>query len=183
MKPLQSIAMGLVFLALVVRINGEYDVIADPVGWLLILQGLGQLPAALPHRPALRTLGFVALLLSIALWFPGVAAGLEAEDVSLLWAANLPQLAFVALLCHALAALATGSAQRWLRIATALAVVAALLPTLVLGADETSLTGVMTLGGAGVLLLVIVLLFRYAGQPWAAAEVDQTTPARPRPGT
>ena len=177
MKPLQSIAMGLVFLALVVRFNGEYDVIPDPIGWLLILQGLGQLPAALPHRPTLRSLGFVALLLSVALWFPGVAGGLEAEDVSLLWTANLPQLAFVAVLCHALSDLADVSARRWLRTASALTVVAALLPTLVLGADEAGLTGTMTLVGAGVLLLVIVLLFRYAARPWAATEVDQTTPA------
>ena len=178
MKPLQSIAMGLVFLALFVRVNGEYDVIPDPVGWLLVLQGLGQLPAALPHRPALRTLGSVALLLSIALWFPGVAAGLEAEDVSLLWAANLPQLAFVALLCRALADLADGSARRWLRTATALTVVAALVPTLVLGTGEASLTDLVPLVGGAALLLVIVLLFRYAARPWAAA-VDQATPAAP----
>ena len=91
MKPLQSIAMGMVFLVLAVRVGGEYDVIPDPLGWLLILQGLGQLPAALPHRPALGTLGFVALLMSVVLWFPSMADGLAARDVSLLWAASLPQ--------------------------------------------------------------------------------------------
>src|SRR5918993_5067267 len=111
--------MGLVFIALVARVNGEYDVIPDPVGWLLVLQGLAQLPDALPHRSALRTLGFVALLLSVVLWFPDLAGGLEAEDVALLWAATLPQLAFVALLCRALAELADGSARRWLHTATA----------------------------------------------------------------
>lgn len=175
MKPLQSIAMGFVIIALSVRVNGAYDVLPDPIGWLLVLQGLGQLSEALPHRPALRSLGLLALVMSVVLWFPGLANGLEDADESLLWAANLPQLIFVAVLCRALAGLADDAAARWLRTAAALTVVAALLPVVVLGADESALLGVMVVGGAAVLLLVIVLLFRYAGRPWAAPQVDQTT--------
>ena len=133
------------------------------------------LPDDLPHRPALRTLGFLALVMSVVLWFPSLADGLENADESLLWAANLPQLAFVALLCRALAELADGPAARWLRTAATLTVVAALLPVVVLGAGESALLGVMVGGGAAVLLLVIVLLFRYAARPWAAAPVDQTS--------
>src|ERR1700754_4329079 len=112
--------MGFVIIALSVRVNGEYDVIADPIGWLLVLQGLGQLPAGLPHRPALRSLGLVALVMSVVLWFPALANGLEDTDESLLWAATLPQLAFVALLCRALAVLADDAAARWLRTASTL---------------------------------------------------------------
>ncbi len=176
MKPLQSIAMGLVVIAVVARVNGEYDVLPDPVGWLLVLQGLGRLPRDLPHRPALGTLGFVALLMSVVLWFPGLAHGLERTDESLLWAANLPQLAFVAVLCRALshAAAAEPGRAHWLRTAAALTVVAALLPVVVLGAEETSLLDVMVVGASLVLLLVIVLLFRYSSRPWALPEVDQT---------
>jgi hypothetical protein len=173
-KPLQSIAMGLVIIAISARAGG-YDLLPDPVGWLLVLQGLGQLPDTLPHRPALRTLGFLALVMSVVLWFPGLADGLESTDESLLWAANLPQLAFVALLCRALADLADPPAARWLRTAAALTVVAALLPVVVLGADESALLGVMVVGSAAVLVLVVVLLFRYAGRPWAAPQLDQTS--------
>lgn len=179
MKPLQSIAMGLVIVAVAARVNGEYDVLPDPVGWLLVLQGLGQLPARLPHRPALSTLGLLALLMSIMLWFPDLADGLERTDESLLWAANLPQLVFVAVLCRALSQVAAAepARARWLRTAAALTVLAALLPVVVLGAGATSLTDVMVVGAALVLLLVIVLLFRYAARPWALPEVDQTAPA------
>ena len=178
-KPLQSIAMGLVIIALVAKVNGGYDVLPDPVGWLLVLQGLGGLPATLPHRPALRTLGAVALGMSVVLWFPSLSEGLERTDESLLWAANLPQHAFVALLSHALsrAAAAEPGRSRWLRTASALTVGAALLPVVVLGADQTSLLDVMVVGGSLVLLLVIVLLFRYAARPWAQREVDQTASA------
>jgi len=174
-KPLQSIAMGFVIIAISARSHG-YDLLPDPVGWLLVLQGLGQLPEALPHRPALRSLGFLALLMSIVLWFPHLAQGLEDADESLLWAANLPQLAFVAVLCRALAGIADDAAARWLRTAAALTVVAALLPVLVLGAGASGLLVVMVVGSAAVLVLVIVLLFRYAARPWAGPQVDQTTP-------
>ena len=39
MKPLQSVAMGLVIVVLVAR-YGEYDALADPLGWLLVLWGV-----------------------------------------------------------------------------------------------------------------------------------------------
>ncbi|HEU5036138.1 MAG TPA: hypothetical protein VFT70_03980 [Nocardioides sp.] len=175
MKPLQSVAMGLVIIAISARSRG-YDLLPDPVGWLLVLQGLGQVPDALPHRPALRSLGLLALLMSIVLWFPDLADGLENADESLLWAANLPQLAFVALLCRALSDLADGAAAGWLKTAATLTVVAALLPVVVLGAGTSALLGVMVVGSAAVLVLVIVLLFRYAARPWAAEPLDQTTP-------
>jgi hypothetical protein len=45
----------------------------------------------------------------------------------------------------------------------------------VLGAGESSLLTVMVVGSAAVLVLVIVLLFRYAARPWAAPQVDQPT--------
>ena len=175
MKPLQSIAMGLLIIAALAKVNG-YDLLADPLGWLLVLQGLGSLPASLPQRPALRTLGFVALVMSVVLWFPSLSDGLADTDESLLWAANLPQLAFVALLCRALsqAAAAEPGRSRWLRTASILTIIVALLPVVVFGAEETSLLVIMVLGASAVLLLVIVLLFRYASRPWALPEVDQT---------
>ena len=183
MKPLQSIAMGLVIIALRAWVNGEYDLLPDPIGWLLVLQGLGALPATLVHRPALRTLGFLALVMSIVLWFPSLRDGLERADESLLWAADLPQLGFVAVLCLALSRAAADptrgpapdpGAARWLHTAAVLTGVAAVLPVVALGAGVDSLVEVMIVGSGLVLLLVIVLMFRYSARPWAAAEVDQT---------
>ena len=45
--------------------------------------------------------------------------------------------------------------------------VVALLPPVVLGGALDSLVGAATLVGSLSLLLVVVLLFRYAGRPWA----------------
>ena len=43
MRPLQSIAIGLVIIALRAEFGG-YDALADPVGWLLVLLGVRSLP-------------------------------------------------------------------------------------------------------------------------------------------
>ena len=48
MKPLQSVAMGFVFIALYARWHG-YDLYADPVGWVLVLLGVRRLPAGTPY--------------------------------------------------------------------------------------------------------------------------------------
>jgi hypothetical protein len=181
-KPLQSVAMGLVIVALFARAGG-YDLLPDPLGWLLVLHGLHRLPRDLPLAGALRPLGIVALAVSVALWLPPVVDRLVEADESLLWAANLPQLAFVALLCLALSRQAAGAADHrsssWLRSAAVLTVVAALLPAVVFGAEEVELLAVMVVGATLVLLLVIVLLFRYAARGWAEpgsapVEVDRT---------
>ncbi|HYF71730.1 MAG TPA: hypothetical protein VD864_02855 [Nocardioides sp.] len=177
MKPLQSIAMGLVIIAVEAWVAGGYDALPDPVGWLLVLLGLSGIPASLAYRPVLRVLGSLALLVSAALWLPSVRDGLERADVSLLWAADLPQLAFVGLLCLALSRAAAGepARARWLRTAAALTGVAAVVPVLVLGAGADALLAAMIVGASLVLLLVIVLFFRYSSRPWARPEVDQTT--------
>lgn len=43
MKPLSSVAMGLVIVVLVARFGG-YDALPDPLGWLLVLWGVRRLP-------------------------------------------------------------------------------------------------------------------------------------------
>jgi hypothetical protein len=170
-KPLQSIAMGLVIVALSARVHG-YDVLADPVGWLLVLLGVGRLVPDLPFRGAVRGLAVLATVVSVPLFFPGVVDALADADDSLVWAANLPQVAFVALLCHVLAAAAgragdTGAA-RWLAIARTLTIVAGLLPVLV-DTVATAWAGPMLLLALVALVVAIVLLFQYSGRPWAAA--------------
>ena len=143
MKPLQSVAMGLVIVALSARVAG-YDV----------LRGPGRLAArrrsAWPGCP--RSWRCATPCSAWRRWpawsrcrglVPrrGTAALYDA-DASLAWAANLPQIAFSALLCHALSGRAwrrRPRPARWLRDHPHGLVVVGLLPVLVFGAHESSL--------------------------------------------
>lgn len=175
MKPLPWIAMGLVIVALSAE-TGGFDLLADPVGWLLVLLGVqrfGRLPSATTW------LTLLSLVVSCFLWWPGVADGLADQDVSLVWVASVPELATVAVICAGLSRAAREAADRradrWLRTATVLAVVTALAPLPVVAAgrdiEDVLLLGLVTI------VLVIVLLFRYASRPWAVVAVDQTSDA------
>ena len=107
------------------------------------------------------------------LWFPGVVDALADTDDSLTWAVNLPQLAFVATLCAALARAATEvddkASASWLKTGGTLTVAAGLLPIVVYSVEQSLLIPLLLLALV-TLVLVIVLLFRYAGRPWAGAE-------------
>ncbi len=172
MKPLQSMAMGCVFFVLVTRFGG-YDAYADPAGWLLVLNGLRGLPDEIPHRSALWYLAGSATVISVPLWFPRVVEILAEGDPALAWAVNLPQFGFLGLLCHALAQTATTHRDlrpsRWLRTAAAGFVLVIVLPVLVFGGGLTVLEVVAGTSVVIVPILLIVLLFSYAGRPWARA--------------
>jgi hypothetical protein len=173
MKPLPSIAMGLVIVALSARFGG-YDASADPFGWLLVAGGVHGLPARIPHRGGLLRLAALAGAVSAVVWFPAVTDRLYAADASLGWAANLPQLGFTTLLCHALATGAADAddpgASRWLRSARTAVVVVGLLPLLVFGAGWASWELPTYLAAGLAAVLVIGLLVTYASRPWARAE-------------
>ncbi len=179
MKPLQSVAMGLVIVGLTAELGG-YDALADPAGWLLVLLGVRDLPRDVPRRRAVLALAALAGAVSVPLWLPGVAEALDRTHPSLLWASNLPQLGFCALLCHSLAGQAGAAGDRkpsdWLRIAAAGFVVAAALPVLVFGGGLRSLEIPAYVAAACVLLLLVWLLFSYASRPWAGSPA----PGRPR---
>lgn len=186
--------MGYVIIALEalqgVRLDGAgdvvpgsgYDLLPDPLGWLLVLFGVGLLPREAP-RGALPLVGTLALVVSTVLWFPAAAQALAAVDPSLGWAASLPALAFAALLFRQLARSAQGTGDRTaatvLQGLVTLTVVVALLPVLVLGAGWGGLEDLA--GGSGQLLnlAAVVVLFSCAGRSWAAA--PQPTPASPHP--
>jgi hypothetical protein len=177
-KPLQAVAMGLVVVLLTAAVHG-YDLLADPLGWLLVLAGLGALPV--PQRRALRALAGLGLVVSVVVWFPAARDALNVTDDALAWAAGLPEVVCVVLLAHALAqrALAAGDgpARRWLLTTRTLLVVVALLPPVVLGGGLDSLVGAAAAVGSLSLLLLVVLLFRYAGRGWALpAEVPVDVP-------
>ena len=174
MRPLQSIAMGLVIVALSAPVAGGYDALPDPLGWLLVLLGVRGLPADLPRREAVGTLAWLAAAVSVPLWFPGVADAAYATHPSLGWALNLPQLGFAALLCHSLATSAVAAEDRragsWLRLAMAGFVAAAVLPVVVFGAGVASLELAAYVGATLALITLIWLLFAYSARPWVRQE-------------
>ncbi len=174
MKPFQSVAAGWVFLLLVAQV-GDYDLYADPIGWLLVLLGVRRLPASFPLRDALLWVGWLAAVVSVALWFPQVGGRLADGEPALAWAANLPQFGWLALLCRASAVAAAGAgdvrAATWFRTLLVGAVAVIVLPVLVIGGGLTSME---TVAGAAVLLTpltLIVLLLTYASRPWSGAPV------------
>ena len=176
MKPLQAVAMGLVIVAVSARLGG-YDVLADPLGWLLVVRGMTQLPRSLPWWDTTTVLAGLALLASVPLWFAGVVDALADTDDSLTWAVNLPQIAFVATLGAALARTAGDAGDRrsasWLKTGSTLTIAAGVLPIVVYTVEPALLVPLLLLATVA-LVMVIVLLFRYAGRSWAAPELDQT---------
>ena len=181
MRPLQSIAMGLLVVALTASFHG-YDALPDPVGWVLVLLGLRGL--GLPQRGALLTLTAIALAVSCVLWVPHVADRIDAVDPSLTWAANLPQLGTTAYLAHSLAGSAwlsgDRSARRWLLTDRTLLVLAVLAPVVVFGGGVEALAGPAYALAALALLLLVWLLFAYSGRPWALPGGDGNGPRTER---
>jgi hypothetical protein len=171
MRPLQSIAMGLVIVALSAPLVGGYDALPDPLGWLLVIFGVRSLPPDLPRRDTVVTLAWLAAVVAVPLWFPGVSDAAYATHPSLGWALGLPQLGFAGLLCHSLAGNAVAAedlkAGSWLRLVMAGFVVAAVLPIIVFGAGVASLELTANVGAAILLLTLIGLLFAYSARPWA----------------
>ena len=171
MKPLQSVAMGLVIVALSARFGG-YDALADPAGWVLVVLGVSRLPAELPQRGTLLGLAALAGVVSAVVWFPSVTAAMYDADASLAWAANLPQIAFSALLCQVLSGRAVDArptrgraagsrppARRWSWSACSRCWSS--------GPTSRASRCRRTSPPAAVALLLIWLLFAYAARPWA----------------
>lgn len=179
MVPLHPVALGLVIIALVVDGRG-WDLLPDPLGWLLVLVGTRALPATLRHRGALLTSAALALVVSAVVWPPAVAEQVSATDDSVAWALSLPQLAYLALLADAAryAARQAGVPGRaaWFAVAELLAAAAAALPVLVLGAGVDALAGTAVLAATLALLLLAVLALVTARAPWLGGH------PRPLPG-
>jgi hypothetical protein len=172
-KPLQAVGMGLVIVLLTAPVHG-FDLLPDPLGWLLALTGLRALGC--PQRRTLLGLAWLAFAVSCALWVPSVPAHLDDVDPSLTWSANLPQLLTTIMLAHALAQQALvaedTSARRWLLTARSLLVVVTVLPVVVFGGGLDRLVGATYVAASLALLLLVWLLFSYAGRAWAGgAEV------------
>jgi hypothetical protein len=173
--------MGLVIVLLTAEVHG-FDLLADPIGWLLVLAGLSTLPV--PQRGPLQGLATVSLVVSAVLWFPGLRDTLNVTDLALAWAAGLPELVTLIVLAQALSQVARTAgdhrARTWLQTTRSLLVVVAVLPAVVLGGGFDSWDDALGIVGSLVLLLLIVLLFRYAGRPWAVSAVEVVAAERRR---
>ena len=160
--------MGLVVVLLTASVHG-YDLLADPVGWVLVLLGLSRLPVV--RRGTLHRLAAASLVVSVPVWVPSARAALNLSDKSLAWAASIPEILTVILLAHVLAG-AAGSAddrgaRSWLLTTRLLMVVVLLLPPIVLGGGLDALVAPTAVVSSLSLVLLIVLLFRYSDRPWA----------------
>jgi hypothetical protein len=176
-KPVQAVAMGLVIVLVGAPVNG-FDLLADPLGWLLVLVGLAATPPA--RRVGLQALATLSLAVSAVVWFPAARDALNVTDPALAWAAGLPELLTVILLAQTLAQAARAAgdqpARSWLQTSRTLLIGVAVLPAVVLGGGFDSLDTALGVAGSLALLLLIVLLFRYAARPWALQEPVPATP-------
>ncbi|HET8604303.1 MAG TPA: hypothetical protein VFM09_10270 [Marmoricola sp.] len=151
MTPLQRIALGLVIVvgsatwpAHAAPAWRTWDLLPDPVGWVLVVWGLVALRRLHAEFGLPLGLAVLAGLVSVPLWFPQLRMHLDASGS---WAASLPQVACCLFLARAVAA--TGAAQRppdrYLVQRFGLLgwgfLVVALLPAVVLGARVESLSG------------------------------------------
>lgn len=179
MKPLQSLGMGLLIVLLVAR-QGGYDLLYDPAGWILVLLGIRDLPARAERRRTLLGAAALAGVVAAVVWFPGVQDSVSAADASLNWALNLPQLAFVFLLCRELMHLAGDqdpSARTWAATLAGAQVVLMALPVLVEVTGSRDLEAAAYAASGLALLLLVVLALVWAGRPWArgcGADADVT---------
>lgn len=169
--------MGLV--VVVLDTGTGWDVLPDPLGWLLALPAVALLPAGVRTPPLAA--GAVAALVSLLVWPPAGRELLAGVDPSIDWLVLLvPDLAFGALLCWALgrAARATergGSSGRrapvdraggvWPSLAF-LFVVAALGPAPFLAAGSP-VPGDLALLTQLCWLALLVLLFWWHRATWA----------------
>jgi hypothetical protein len=152
--------MGLVLVILTVAVHG-YDVLADPLGWLLVAFGVRALGGR--TTSPLLTTAVVAGAISCALWFPAFRAVLHPSAE---WALSLPELLFAFLLCNELMhrAGADGRIYRTIRWAF---VVVAVIPVLVYGGKVHGLGSTALFLGVMSVIVLDVLLFMHANRAWA----------------
>lgn len=189
--PLRSVVLGLVVVVLGADVDG-WDLLADPLGWLLVLVGTRALPVR--RRGLLLGSAALALLAAAVVWPPGVAEQVADTDDSLSWALSLPQSAYLLLLADGLRDAARRGGDpglaAWWTSTTALAAAALVLPVLVLGGDLVVLGATTALVSLVTVVLVVVLGLASARAGWAggppAADPDRPStagPDAPPPGT
>lgn len=147
MLALQWVAIGVVVVLLDLVAQG-WDLLPDPLGWLLVLVGLSRLRERLGTTPLVATA--VALPVSVATFVPGLV---RTDEPALAWGLSLPQVLTLVVI-----ALAVGEAvperRRALRLCAWLLAGVGVAPVLVLGGGAV-VSGL--LGLVGLLAFVAVL--------------------------
>lgn len=197
MSPLQKIAMGLVIVFLPAYFPHDphpawqvYDALPDPIGWLLVLAGVRALRRHLDVDVA-TWLAWVALVVSVPLWFPQLNHLLAPEyndsiDVSFQWFLSLPQTAFSLALARAIGREAELQQPRDRFVAGRYGVLtwafAALivLPVIAYGGAVDSLVNPTLIGIGLVNVVFAYYLFRVHRREWLGGPGPlEIQPARP----
>jgi hypothetical protein len=189
MSPLQRIAMGLVivFIPATFEIGHHaYDALPDPLGWLLVLSGMRLLRRHLDVEVA-YWLAWVALLVSVPLWFPQLTEHLPdipkhldtareldqaSKAASVAWAFSVPQSVMSLLLARAISQEGiaqqprdTFAAGRFGVLTWGLAAVL-VLPPIAYGGDVKNLVTPTLIGIGLVNAALIYYLFRVHRREW-----------------
>jgi hypothetical protein len=194
MSPLQKIAMGLVIVLVPANFPHDphpawqfYDALPDPIGWLLVLLGVRALRDHL-DVDVVRWLGWVALVVSVPLWFPQVNHLLVPEynhsiEVSFQWFLFLPQTVFSLALARTIGRAAelqqprdTFVAGRFGVLTWAFAAVI-VLPVVAYGGGVDGLESPALIGIGLVNVVFVYYLFRVHRRTWLGGR----GPLEPRP--
>ncbi len=168
-----------------------YDALPDPVGWLLVLWGLSALGRHL-DIDLTRWLAWLALAVSVPLWFPQVNHHLIPEynaavDESVQWFISLPAWAFSLTLARTIGRAATDQVPRDRFVAGRFGVITwALLASIVLpvvafggGVESLARPGLILIGVAN--LVFVYYLFRVHRRTWLGGPGPLEVSTRPRP--
>ena len=179
MSPLQKIAMGMV----IVIGNAlyppdptpswaQYDALADPLGWLLVIAGTVALAKANPAFASTRWWAALAGATSVPVWFPQVNHLLDSSGE---WFVSLPQIVFCLLLARDIglaganlpppAGPDTYVAKRFGLLVWGFALVA-VLPVVAIGGRVTALETTTLLVSTVVNVVFVYVLFRVHRREW-----------------
>jgi hypothetical protein len=197
MSPLQKIAMGLVIVLVPANFPHDphpawqfYDALPDPIGWLLVLLGVRALRDHL-DVDVVRWLGWVALVVSVPLWFPQVNHLLVPEynhsiEVSFQWFLSLPQTVFGLALARTIGRRAETErprdrfvAGRFGVLTWALAAVI-VLPVVAYGGGVDGLESAALIGIGLVNVVFVYYLFRVHRRTWLGGPGPLLPPPRSR---
>lgn len=180
MTPLQKIAMGLVIVVVQANFGDGWDGLPNPLGWLLVLAGVRAARAHLENTTSLTVLAVLSLAVSAVTYPPHVIDDLDSTAA---WLLELPQLAFMVVLCFSVAT-ALGRRGRWFRL-LAWALLAVGFGAAAAGQQETAddedpPPGVVAVATAWELgrIALVTMLFMASSRPETGAV---PRPVRPTP--
>ena len=190
MSPLQKIAMGLVIVVGSALVPAHpspgwarYDVLADPVGWVLVLLGTFALVRTEDAFASSRWTAAVAGVVSVPMWLPQVRHLLDASGQ---WAASLPQIAFCLLLAHQVGTSAAQQSPRDAYVAKRFGLLVwgfgllAVLPVVAIGGGVHALEPATATLSVLVDVAFVYYLFRVHRREWLGGPVPLEVRPRSR---